>query len=672
MIHRALQHDEQVWTLLMVALVTMPHLGRLPVWLGVALVATLLWRGWLLMRPRIGRRGDAGTGLRRVLTLGVPVALVLGVVATYGPQLGRDASVALLTVLLGLKLLELRTERDFYIVTLLGLFTLVTHFFYAQSPLVALYMVLVVVLMLSGLIRVNDPRARQGLRQRLRLAGVIVAQAMPLMLIAFLLFPRLPGPLWGLPRDAYSGLTGLSGEISPGSVTQLALTEDIAFRAEFKNQILPPLAQLYWRGPVMWDTDGRRWSAGTPDPAARIFTPAGPEIAYSITLEPSNKPWLLVLDRPLTVPALGRLTGDYQLIARVPVRRRVAYSAVSVLAVSGERSDPTTLARALALPAGAHPRTVALARRWREAEAGDPERIAQRALALFRQDSYFYTLSPPAFLVDPVDEFMFQSKRGFCEHFAVAFTVLMRAAGVPARVVTGYQGGEVNSVGNFLTVRQRDAHAWSEIYVPPRGWVRYDPTAAVAPSRVSLGIDAAIAVGGAGMSGAFTTVQALNATWIGLRDGWEAVTYKWNQWVLGYSARRQAELLARMGLPDLGNGMLGAGLVLAVGAVVSITAVVLLRRRARHSDPALRLYDRFCARMARLGIGRGPSEGPLDFARRATSARPDLAAPIARITALYCDLRYGRARQSEREDLQRAVASFRPSRQIRAAAARVG
>lgn len=646
-----------------IALVTLPHLVRLPLPVAATLLAVLGWRvgalllGWPLPRP--GQRGLVA------LKVALALALTLGVVVAYRGGLGREAGVTLLTVMAALKLLELDAERDCYVAVFLGLFLLVTHFFYDQSLATGAFLFLALTLFIGCLVRLNDRRARPP-AALLKLAGALVVQALPLMLLAFLLFPRLPGPLWGLPKDAYASLTGLSGEMNPGAVSELALSDEVAFRVEFLDAEPPEPARLYWRGPVMWDTDGRGWRAGPPEPAPPALEPRGPALRYSVTLEPSNQPWLLGLDLPaeLSEASLAaRVTGDFQLLAAQPVRRRIAYQALSYPEHRAAGSSPEALRRALALPPGAHPRTVALARRWR-GETAEPRALAERALALFREQPFYYTLSPPLALADPVDEFLFDTRRGFCEHFASAFTVLMRAAGVPARVVTGYQGGERNSVAGFLTVRQRDAHAWAEVWLPGEGWRRVDPTAAVAPERIEQGVEAALPRPVSALRAVLGDNATAGALWRQLRDGWETFNHQWNRWVLGYGAQRQRELLARLGLERLTGARLGLALVgtlMLAGALVALWVL----RRTWQGDPVQQAYARFCRRLAGVGLARGPGEGPLDFAARSARARPDLGPAIERVTALYVALRYGRAYAADRARaaaLRAAVRAFRPGR----------
>jgi transglutaminase-like putative cysteine protease len=463
------------------------------------------------------------------------------------------------------------------------------------------------------------------------------------MLVLFLFFPRVTGPLWGLPQDAYAGATGLSDTMTPGSVSSLILSDAVAFRVKFDGSVPPP-KQLYWRGPVMWDFDGRTWSApralyGTPE-----FTAQGPPISYEVTLEPHNKRWLFALDIPGKVPVHAFASADFQLYAVQPVTNRIRYEMTSFLDYRyGLPEDAIAIQRALALPERTNPRTVALARALR-AQYPDDRALIQAVLARFRNEKFFYTLTPPLLSPDdPVDQFLFETRSGFCEHYSSAFAVLMRAAGIPARVVTGYQGGEENVLGNYLIVRQAEAHAWTEIWLRTEGWTRVDPTAAVSPLRVESGISAAVPRSDPlplFVRGDFQALRQLQFTW-------DLVANTWNQWVLGYTPERQRLLLSRVGFDDATWYTLTVVMLCATVVIVIVLSVVMLRQiRSRVRDPVRIAYGRFCDKMQRAGLPRGPAEGPLDYSRRVAGARPDLEHSVAAITGLYVDLRYGAVPES--------------------------
>jgi transglutaminase-like putative cysteine protease len=642
------------WLSVSLLLVVLPHLPRLPAWVPGLFTALCAWRLWRV------RRGDDRPP-PRWLTATIALAALAAVYASFGTVTGRQAGVALLTVLAGVKLVETRGLRDCYVLSYLGFFLVVTNFLFAQDMLTGAYMVLVVLVMTATLHALgfspgNDPAMAVGVH--LRRAATLMLQSVPLMLVLFALFPRIPGPLWGLPRDAHAGLTGLSDDMSPGAISALSQSDAVAFRVRFDGPI-PESGRLYWRGPVLTHTDGWRWTRDADRRLARrsLWQPLGPAVDYEITLEPHGGRWLVALDPPAFRASETWLTEDIEIRARRDVTDRLRYRMRSHLDYRLARWGPHDPAAVLALPPGWHPRARALGLAWRQ-ELGDAWAVAERALRWFREEPFRYTLRPALLAGDPVDEFLFSTREGFCEHYASAFVVLMRAAGVPARVVTGYQGGEINPIGDYLLVRQRDAHAWAEIWLRGEGWVRMDPTAAVSPLRVEGGIDAAIppTLGppALGLAPAPSLADALRR----LRQAVDAVQASWNTWILGYGPQRQRQALERIGLDASRTSTLVLALGVAAAAVLSLLAAWMFLGRARR-DPVRASYDRFCARLARHGLERHPGEGPRDYARRVCAARPDLAAAVAAITEDYVALRYAGG-GGDAARLRRAVGAFRP------------
>ncbi|HKU69359.1 MAG TPA: DUF3488 and transglutaminase-like domain-containing protein, partial [Burkholderiales bacterium] len=535
-----------------------------------------------------------------------------------------------------------------------GYFLIITNFLYEQNIPTAIYMIACTVVITATMLSLHYGRSEPPFQVHLRAAGVLLAQSIPLMLALFLLFPRVPGPLWGLPQDAFSGVSGLSETMAPGSLSNLILSDAVAFRVKFESPV-PRRNNLYWRGPVMWDFDGRTWSVprfvyGTGD-----YPSIGQPVSYEVTLEPHNKRWLFALDLPGKVPPRAFMTTDNQIYATRPVNNRLRYDMTSYIGGSETREYPGALRRALNLPVDSSPRAQALARDLRARHADDRE-IVDEVLSMFREQKFFYTLTPPLLGEQPVDEFLFSTRRGFCEHYASAFAVLMRAAGIPARVVTGYQGGELNEFGNYLIVRQSDAHAWTEVWLKDQGWVRVDPTSAVAPSRVSTGISAAIQ-----RSESLPLMARTDVEWLRkLRLSWDFMSNAWNQWVLGYTPERQRWLLESVGIDNATWQKMAAALFVIAGAIIAIFAAMTLRQ-LRHGarDPVRIAYLRFCDKLRRKGLPREPAEGPLDYARRLGRSRPDLAPAVEAITRLYVALRYGvESSASALDELKQRVRQF--------------
>jgi len=620
-----------------------PHLSHLPLWCALFAGAMFAWRALITWHAR---RAPARLPSRWILLALMLVALG-ATIHTHHTLFGRDAGVTFVCVLLSLKLLETRTRRDAVVAIFLSYFLILTNFFYSQSIGTAALMLVSLVLITSALIAANRDAQDMPFLRQTRLGAIIIAQALPMMLILFVLFPRVQGPLWGLPTDAQAGVSGLSDSMSPGLITQLSLSDGIAFRVNFDGP--PPRgADLYWRGPVLSQFDGRNWRQQSANPLRPArFAAAGPAVDYEVTLEPSNRPWLFALEMPTRLPDNARLTADLQPVTDRPVTTRLRYSARSH---PGFRSLPTEeradLEPYLELPARANPRTREMMVGW-VLEGAAPRQLVERALSHFRTEEFFYTLEPPLLDNNAVDEFLFGAKRGFCEHYASAFVVMMRFARVPARVVTGYQGGEVNPVDGVFTVRQSDAHAWAEVWMAGSGWTRVDPTAAVSPARVERGLPGALP-----QRFAPPLIARLAGEWgaqwaARTRMNWEALANKWNQLVLNYTPERQRETLEQFGMKTPTWQEMVIAMTLGIG-LVSLAVALWLVRVKREDDPVQRAWLRFCKRLARQGVARAPHEGALDFAQRASTTLAQRHTPPERLSTLraiafrYAALRYGR------------------------------
>jgi protein-glutamine gamma-glutamyltransferase len=638
------------WMALSMVLVTVPHVERLPSWITALAALVIGWRLHLAWR--------AAALPRKWLLLLVVAAATAGIYLSFGTLFGRDSGVALLVVMLTLKLLEMANLRDAMIVIFLSYFVVLTNFLYSQTIPTALLMLVGVWVVTATMIGLQwRPRAARY-QETLRLSGLMLAQATPLMLVLFLLFPRVQAPLWGLPRDAYAGITGLSDSMSPGTLSQLSLSDAVAFRVQFQGE-MPKPNQLYWRGPVLWYFDGASWHMGLSfETSAPSYSPGGNPVSYTVTLEPHNKRWLFALDLPAKLVPNSRFTADYQMLSNVPVRQRTRYEMTSHTSyrLGYEGLTPLERRRALQLPEGYNWRSRALAENMRKA-ARDDRDMMQQVLGMFRTQQFFYTMSPPLLGENPIDDFLFNTRSGFCEHYASAFVFLMRAAGIPARVVTGYQGGEINPIGNYMVVRQSEAHAWAEVWFEGRGWVRVDPTAAVSPLRVESGIAAAVPV-----TDPLPLLIRSDMEWLRqLRFTWDSLANSWNQWVLGYNPDRQFWLLSRVGLDRATWQMLAMILIVTTGLITLAFAIIMLRRIGRQvRDPVADIYARFCRKLARRGTTRSPSEGPADFAERASRQLPDVAPRIRAITETYIKLRYGTLQGREPvQRLKRLVSELR-------------
>jgi transglutaminase-like putative cysteine protease len=618
---RSLPRDarDTLFLLAVIAWVLLPQLPRLPWWCSGLAATILVWRGVLAVR------GAPLPGTWWVL--GLLAVTIAATLASHRTLLGRDAGVTLIVVLLALKTLELRARRDAFVVFFLGFFTMLTNFFFSQSLLTAAAMLVGLLGLLTALVNAHMPVGRPPLLQAARTAGSMALLGAPIMLVLFMLFPRL-APLWGIPNDGMTGRSGLSSTMQVGNVAQLALEEGIAMRVRFEGRV-PPAQQLYFRGPVLSSFDGREWRPLLPRAAssASLLPPVnlqgiGAPVRYTVTLEPSNRPWLLVLDAavsPPEVPGMEAVSGgEMQWLTTRPVTDLLRYRAVSHLdyRAGGTGSGAMLPPQYRELPASYNPRTLALATelmRTTPGGAANKPGLVQAAIDRLATGGYVYTLEPGLYGEHTADEFWFDRKAGFCEHIASAFVVLMRGMDIPARIVTGYQGGELNAVDGFWILRQSDAHAWAEVWLDGRGWVRVDPTSAVAPSRTGA-LQRLRPAPGAFAAAIGTVNPRLSAS---LRQAWEAVNNRWNQWVLNYTQSRQLNLLRDLGFSSPSWEDLSY-LLIGIVVVVALAGAAWAKWDRSRQDPWLRLLAQVRQRLERGGVPVAPTSGPRQMALAVT------------------------------------------------------
>lgn len=623
---------DTLFLLALIAWVVMLQAQHLPWWCTALTGAVLLWRGVLSWQ---GLPLPSRWWLVSILVLTVAATLL-----THRTIFGREAGVTLIVVLLALKTLELRARRDAFVVFFLALFTLLTHFSFSQSLLTALGVLLALWGLLTGLVNAHMTAGRPALWLAARTAGWLTLLGAPIMAVLFVLFPRV-APLWGLPADAHSARTGLSERMRVGQVAQLAQDFSVAMRVKFDGPAPAP-QDLYFRGPVLTRFDGAEWrplrsSLPASMQLAANLQPLSPAIRYEVTLQPHQHPWLLLLDAAVQAPSLGTrtlsMTPDLLWWNDRPITAVVRYQAQShVRFRHGPLLPELGLQDALELPAGFNPRTMALAQQWRQDTQHQPnaeEALVQRALTLLRTGGYTYSLSPGVYGTHSADEFWFDRKLGFCEHIASAFVLLMRSLDIPARIVTGYQGGEANPIDGLWTVRQSDAHAWAEVWLAGQGWVRVDPTAAVAPSRAT-GEGRLEPV--QGLVG--TAMQGLHpALGRQLRAAWDAVNNRWNQWVLNYTQDRQFDLLRRLGFESPSWQHLGYLLSAVVVVAAALGGLWTLWERRQH-DPWLRLLQRARQRATRAGLHTPPHATPRQLAHALEQRYPHAPATQALVNWL--------------------------------------
>lgn len=622
------------------------HLAHLPTWLWLPLAAMLAGRAWTRRRGA----GAVPAWVRLPLT-----ALLLAAVAVqFGNVFGREPGSVLGVGLLGLKLLETEQVRDARVALGFAAFVLMSALLFEQSLAFTLLICAVLVSLLATLAALQPAPlpSPQPLRAHFRTAALLFAASLPLAAAAFVLVPRLGSPLWGAPGADVTARTGLGERMAPGEITELLIDDTPALRVDFDGPPPPP-EQRYFRTIVLWEFDGSTWSRerwGGMRPGDEVRAEGVP-LGYRITLEPTDRRWLPALDLPLAAPDGAFLLEDRVLASREPVAQPREYRLQSTVRHrTGQPLGAGLRARALALPNGFNPQARALAQRWRE-EGRDDGAVVQAALDLFRA-SFTYTLTPPLLGRDSVDDFLFDTQRGFCEHYSSAFVFLMRAAGIPSRVVTGYQGGWWNESQSYLLVRRSDAHAWAEVWLPQRGWTRVDPTSAVSPARIERGAAAAN-----------YSDERERTSWLReWRNRLDVVNRLWTEGIIGFNALRQKGLLTPFGKPDANAGDLLVALSVVLGAAMLVATLWAMRGTSRVRGDALdRAWSALRRRVARGGATAPPQQGPLDWLRQVRLDDPGLAERLAPLVDRYVDLRYARAEAPPEavKDFARRVRRFR-------------
>lgn len=613
---KALPRDarDTLFLLAVIAWTVAPQVENLPLWCSALTALILLWRATIAVQ---GRALPSRWWLMGLLLLATAATYY-----SYKTLLGRDAGVTFIVVLLALKTLEMRARRDAFVVFFLGFFTMLSNFFFSQSLLTAASMLIALLGLLTALVNSHMPVGKPPLMQAAKTAGWMALLGAPIMAVLFVLFPRI-SPLWGVPGDAMAGRSGLSASMQVGTIASLALDNSVAMRIKFDGQA-PPQRDMYFRGPVLSSFDGREWRSlrssfpASMQPGAELQVQGEP-VKYQVTLEPNNRPWILVLDATPEKPAMNgydpTMTPGLQWMADRPVADLVRYRAESY---PNFRHGPVRMAIGLQdyldLPPGYNPRTLQMALDMRRnpglAQAGAPTLVAA-VMDRLRTGGYTYTLEPGVYGANTADEFWFDRKQGFCEHIASSFVLLMRALDVPARLVTGYQGGETNNVDGFWTVRQSDAHAWAEVWVAGQGWVRVDPTSAVAPGRTGT-LERLVAP-----ANVFTRAMVnINPAFaLNLRAMWEAANNRWNQWVLNYSQSRQLDLLRNLGFESPSWQDLSTVLIALVVLASTVGAGWTLWDRHRQ-DPWLRLYRKAERKFRQTGLHLPPNTPPRQMALR--------------------------------------------------------
>jgi transglutaminase-like putative cysteine protease len=633
-----------------VALALIAHIGSLPLWIPVVIAACAL------IRLSLARKGRGAPPRSVVLTVaGLAIALLFLRFRTFN---GIAAGTALLSLMAGLKLLETQTKRDIYIITLIIYFVSMSALLEGESFFMLAYLIGVCWITTATLLRLTSAVPPPDWRRSARYGGRVLLQALPLALVLWLLFPRFAAPLWQVPSDSATAASGLSDTMSPGDINHLALSDEVAFRVRYAAAVPPP-QERYWRGPVLDDFDGHTWRRGYSGyykPTA--LTPEGPAYKYTVMMEPHQHNWIFTLDWPASWDLQrGVLSSDYTLMQPYALSRPIDVTATSYTHVQSGDALSVDMRRRNTRPPPHNPRTLQLAQEMRAAHPDDMDYV-RAVLDMFAQQPFYYTLNPPKLADDSVDEFLFDTKRGFCGHYASAFAALLRAAHIPARVVTGYQGGTHNPYSDYWILRQSEAHAWNEVWFEGRGWVRFDPTSVIAPQRVELGLADAV-----NADEPLVSRWSRNRPWfLSARLRLDALREIWRERILDFNQGSQRDLLEMLKIPEPD----GQKLVLLLAIAIALVFFWLTWQVRRELNPPLkdlaaRAYARLCAKLASAGIARLPHEGAEAFASRVARLRPDLGERVTALCRQYSYLRYAAPSPSlSVGQFQAGVRAFRP------------
>lgn len=643
------------WLLVIQVFILAPHFVTAPAWIALVWIAVAFWR-WRIFKGA----WNYPSKIKKTILVFVCCA---GLVLTLGARFGFESMVSLLLIGFVLKLLELKNRKDFVLLVFIAFFILAAQFIEFNHFLAAFYGFGCLSLLCATLMQLYKQSEQISIWQSIRPSIYILLQAIPFMLILFVVVPRL-GAFWAVPSPE-KAKTGMSDSMSPGDFTELMESTELAFRVSFVNEV-PARDELYWRSLVFSSFDGRKWTQNRVQKADNGFnsgdkelqthiTHKGRDIEYDVVAEASNQPWLYVLAAPKNWSRNTTFARDMRLHTFFPVVERMNYHVRSSLDYQLNEINENEIKQNLQLPKNGNLKTRERAKEWM-AEAGNAEKLVERVFEYYRQ-SFFYTLKPPPLGVDVVDDFLWNTRQGFCEHFSSSFVFFMRAAGVPARVVVGYQGGDINSVDNSISVRQRDAHAWAEVWLEGRGWVMFDPTAAVAPARVERGIEQSLSATDrqflAKPFGSSFKVLTL------MREQWDAMNLKWTRWVMNYDSATQEAFLQNL-LGDVSPARVAMLVLLSCGSFGLLLFLILIVRSRKQDLPeASLLYLQLCKKLKAGGFTPGTSETPRAFIARVIAANPHLDTPLNHLLGLYERWVYGEDAQAEAE-VKRSFKQFKP------------
>lgn len=634
------------WSISALLVSLAPHIPYLAIWITFAFICCAVWRYFIEKRRRMLPS--------RWIRGGLALLCFLGVLGTYSSISGVGPGSALLAIMAALKLLETRKRRDQFVLLFIAIFLVMSSLLREQYLWSLPYLIGSTLIILTAWLRLSAGESETA-KQSFSTGGRLLLYAAPLAIAMWIFFPRLASPFWAVPIDTSRATSGLSDTMSPGDISSLSMSDEVAFRVRFEDAI-PESSQLYWRAIVLSRFNGRTWTAGKPrmgsPPSAQIVVEGEP-VRYEVTMEPTSQEYVFAMDMPMSW-TMDRvyMSPEQQLIHVAPIENRVSYEVTSYTQYQIKAGESRAPGRSyMRLPEDGNQRSRELAHQM-HAAAGSDTAFINDVLAMFNEEEYFYTLQPPVLGNNPVDQFLFDTRQGFCGHYASAFAFMMRSAGIPSRIVLGYQGGELNPMGGHLIVRQSDAHAWVEVWLERYGWYRLDPTAAVAPERIELGARGAAldGVGEAwGLSAPSQLIQKLRMTW-------DALDAKWNDWVLGYGPDTQNSFMEWLGMDDPNWRKLLLTLVGSViGFTVAISGLLMLRYRAPTKDRASILYARF---IKKTGLQQRTGETAQHFARRATTEGTIADGAATGVAGAYLNARYGPEDEQALSKLRSAIAAI--------------
>ncbi|MBQ14125.1 MAG: DUF3488 and transglutaminase-like domain-containing protein [Gammaproteobacteria bacterium] len=652
-IHYQIPRAALIWLLAAVVLVVLPQSIRMPAWISFIALMCITWR-ILIYTGKLDYPG------RFIRILAVLFTLIVSVTQISSIGAGLDSAAVLLSLGFVFKLIEMRYRRDVYVVISLCFVMAMVAFLYSQTVVTTLYVTIIIAVILGAMIATNRSLSCVDNGGTARLAAVITLQALPLTVVLFLVFPRI-APLWAVPIQSGGGTTGVTDEMSLGDISQLGRSGDLAFRVQFEDGARPIHAALYWRGLVLDNFDGETWrrrrSSSYALAAARLdfdldwqgrVSKSGNPTYYNIILEPTQQPWLYGLQ--LAEPQSRGMvqSTNFEIFKDGLVSQRFTYDLRSF---TRNQTDTFLLdsvrRRNLRIPEEGNEASRRFAEELRNTVESDRD-YAYTVLGHFQQEEFFYTLNPPLLEENRIDEFLFNTREGFCEHYASTFAYLMRAVGIPARVVVGYQGAEYNRFEDYLMVYQYNAHAWNEVWLEGEGWVRFDPTSAVSPERIELGVEEALRNDPAFLEESlFSDLRLGGINWLNtLRLRLDAIEYEWNRRVVNYDEEVQFELFERLLGEVTERKILLLLMIMAGVAIVAVALTVIRIQPKSKNDSVNRLYLAVCKELGKAGLARRRGEGPVMYCKRVIVAKPELENDMRQLTQLYIELNY----ESEHED----------------------